>query len=178
MRLRGHAHVFGDDVNTDYIIAAQHKAASLDIAAMARHTFEDIDPEFVRRVRPGDLVVAGANFGCGSSRETAVHVLTACGVAAVVAQSYARIFFRNAINNGLPAAACDPRGIEQSDLVELDLETGVLEVPGRRIRRQVAPLPPVMRAVLSAGGLAAYLRQHGDLVLPDETSTRRDSACR
>lgn len=169
MRLNGTVQRFGANINTDYIIAAQYKAASLDMREMARHTFEDIDPGFVDRVRSGDIVVAGRNFGCGSSRETAVHVLTACGVAAVVATSFARIFFRNAINNGLPVLECDTAGIEQGDTLEADLDSGTVAVPARGIRLAAAPLPPVMQALLREGGLAAYLRRHGDLVLPSET---------
>lgn len=167
MRVEGFVHRFGDDINTDYIIAAQHKAASLDLREMARHTFEDIDPGFVERVRPGDVVVAGENFGCGSSRETAVHVLIACGVSAVLACSFARIFFRNSVNNGLPVVECDTSQIAAGDLLRLDLDSGTVTVPARQLRRRCAPLPPIMQAVLSAGGLANYVRQHGDLVLPD-----------
>lgn len=166
MRLHGKVHRFGDDVNTDVIIAAQHKASSLSIDAMARHTFEDVDPGFADRVQPGDLVVAGRNFGCGSSRETAPRVLLACGVAAVVAESFARIFFRNAINGGLPVAECDTSGIAAGADVTLDLDAGSLLVGAEQ--RPVAPLPAVMRAVLASGGMAAYLREHGDLVLPAE----------
>jgi 3-isopropylmalate/(R)-2-methylmalate dehydratase small subunit len=158
---------FGDDINTDYIIAAQYKAASLDLDEMATHTFEDIDPLFVGRVRPGDVVVAGRNFGCGSSRETAVHVLAACGVSAVVAPSFARIFFRNAINNGLLVVECDTDQIAQGDQLEVDFDGGVVRVPARGIERPITPLPHIMKALLQAGGLAAYIREHGDLVLPD-----------
>jgi 3-isopropylmalate/(R)-2-methylmalate dehydratase small subunit len=166
--LRGRAHLFGDDVNTDYIIAAQYKAASLDLSEMARHTFEDIDPGFVTRVESGDIVVAGRNFGCGSSRETAVHVLRLCGVAAVVATSFARIFFRNAINNGLPVVECDTSGIETGDEIDVNLTAGKLWVASRAIDRDVAALPPIMAAMLDAGGLAAYVAAHGDLVLPPD----------
>jgi 3-isopropylmalate/(R)-2-methylmalate dehydratase small subunit len=171
VRMRGRAHRFGDHINTDYIIAAQHKAASLDVAEMSRHTFEDIDPGFTSRVHPGDLVVAGANFGCGSSRETAAHVLAACGIAAVIAQSFARIFFRNAVNTGLPAVQTDTADIVSGDVLELDLDAGRLIVPERGLHRDITPLPPIMQAVLTAGGLAPYIRQHGDLVLPEQDST-------
>lgn len=171
----GHAQRFGADVNTDAIIAAQHKATSLDIMQMARHTFEDIDPGFVDRVRPGDVVVADANFGCGSSRETAPRVLLACGVGAVLAPSFARIFFRNAINTGLPSIECDTSGIEQNDIVEIDLERGIVRVPDRDIERTSAPLPAVMRALLDAGGLEPYLRQHHDLVLPENSPSTTPS---
>ena len=168
--IRGRVQRFGSDVNTDYIIAAQHKAASLDLTEMARHTFEDIDPEFVDRVQPGDVIVAGPNFGCGSSRETAPRVLLACGISAVAAPSFGRIFFRNAINVGLPAIECDTSGIEQDDVVEIDLDGGLVSAPARGLERPSRPLPDVMRALLDAGGLAKYLRLHGDLVLPQQQS--------
>lgn len=171
----GWAHVYGADINTDYIIAAQHKASSLDISEMATHTFEDIDPDFVKRVSPGDVVVAGTNFGCGSSRETAPRVLIACGVSAVVAPSFARIFFRNAINMGLPVVECDTTGIEAGDRVAVDLDGGEVVVAGRGIRRRSTALPSVMQAVLAAGGLANYVAEHHDLVLPDEASIHTES---
>jgi len=166
--ISGRVQRFGGDINTDYIIAAQHKAASLDVTEMARHTFEDIDPDFVGRVRPGDVVVADANFGCGSSRETAPRVLLACGISAVVAPSFGRIFFRNAINVGLPVVECDTAGIEQDDTIEIDLGGGLVSIPARALKRHASPLPDVMRALLDAGGLANYLRLHGDLVLPKQ----------
>jgi 3-isopropylmalate/(R)-2-methylmalate dehydratase small subunit len=168
--MTGTAQRFGDNINTDYIIAAQHKAASLDITEMSRHTFADIDPDFATRVQPGDVVVAGRNFGCGSSRETAVHVLKALGVRAVLAKSFARIYFRNAINSGLPVLECDTEGIEQGDEIEVDLAKSVAINHSRGMELRVTPLPPVMQAVLAAGGVAAYLEQHGDLVLPTDTS--------
>lgn len=173
MMAEGTAQRFGSDINTDVIIAAQHKAASLDLAEMARHTFEDIDPGFVERVRPGDVLVADTNFGCGSSRETAARVLLACGISAVVAPSFGRIFFRNAINVGLPAIECDTSGIEQGDVVRLDLAQGRLAVRDRHIDRPTTALPAVMRALLEAGGLAAYLRLHQDLVLPADIPTNK-----
>lgn len=166
--IEGRAHRFGDDINTDYIIAAQHKASTTDITQMARHTFADIDPDFATRVRTGDVVVAGSNFGCGSSRETAPRVLLACGVEAVLARSFARIFFRNAINMGLALVECDTDGIHADDVVRVDLATGTVGVPARDLHRRARPLPTVMRAVLEAGGMAAYLHRHGDLTLPEE----------
>jgi len=162
------AHVFGDHVNTDYIIAAQHKAASTDVREMAVHTFADIDPDFATRVRPGDVVVAGRNFGCGSSRETAVRVLQALGVEAVLARSFARIYFRNALNMGLSVFECDTGGIAAGDRVELDLENALVRNLDRGTTTDLAPQPPLVRALLDAGGIAAYLRLHGDLVLPPD----------
>ena len=166
--MTGRAQRFGDNINTDYIIAAQHKAASLDVREMARHIFEDIDPGFAERVQPGDVVVAGNNFGCGSSRETAVHVLKALGVSAVLAPSFARIYFRNAVNSGLPVLECDTSSIQQGDEIEVDLARGVAVNHTRGTEHPVTPLPPVMQAVLAAGGVGPYLRQHGDLVLPPD----------
>jgi len=166
MKYAGQAQRFGDDINTDYIIAAHRKMESLDLDVLARYTFEDIDPGFVTRVRPGDIAVAGRNFGCGSSRETAVHVLKRCGISAVVAQSFARIFFRNAINNGLPLVECDTSAVAGGDWVELDLDAGLVRLaPGAPVQ-SVPPLPSVMQAVLEEGGLVPYLRKHGDLVIP------------
>jgi 3-isopropylmalate/(R)-2-methylmalate dehydratase small subunit len=166
--MAGRAQRFGDNINTDYIIAAQHKASSLDVKEMASHTLEDIDPHFATRVRAGDVVVAGRNFGCGSSRETAVHVLKVLGVRAVLAESFARIYFRNAVNSGLPVLECDTSGIEQDDEIEIDLARGVAVNITRNTELPITPLPPVMRAVLAAGGVKPYLREHGDLVLPQD----------
>jgi 3-isopropylmalate/(R)-2-methylmalate dehydratase small subunit len=171
--IRGTAHTFGDDINTDYIIAARYKTVTIDVAEMAQYALCDIDPGFSSRVRPGDLVVAGRNFGCGSSRETAPAVLLALGVGAVLARSFARIFFRNAINLGLPALECDTAGICAGDQIEVVLDQGLAINHTRSIELQVTPLPPVMQAVLAAGGIETYLRLHGDLVLP--TAQQRGS---
>jgi 3-isopropylmalate/(R)-2-methylmalate dehydratase small subunit len=165
--IRGRAHRFGDNVNTDYIIAAQHKS-SLDLAETATHTFETIDPDFVRRVRPGDLVVAGSNFGCGSAREVAVHVLKQVGVSCVLAPTFARIFFRNAINGGLPVAECDTSEIQAGDELEVNLASGTVRNQTRGQSLKIAPLPAVMREVLEAGGIAGYLsgRDERELFVP------------
>lgn len=169
--MRGRAQRFGNDINTDYIIAAHRKAETLELSEMAKYTFEDIDPDFVNRVKRGDIIVAGRNFGCGSSRETAVHVLKECGIAAVLAPSFARIFFRNAINNGLLAAECDTTGIEQGDEVEVYADEGVVHAPTRGIDRPVTRLPSVMQELLNAGGIVPYLQLHGDLAVPDQSTT-------
>jgi 3-isopropylmalate/(R)-2-methylmalate dehydratase small subunit len=168
--MTGRVHRFGDNVNTDYIIAAQHKASSLDVREMAKHAFEDIDPTFAERVQPGDVVVAGRNFGCGSSRETAVHVLLALGVQAVLAESFARIYFRNAVNSGLPVLECDTSGIAAGDEVDIDLAAGIAINRTRRQELPITPLPAVMQAVLAAGGVGPYLREHGGFVLPTATT--------
>ncbi|WP_350340650.1 3-isopropylmalate dehydratase small subunit [Candidatus Solincola tengchongensis] len=161
MVLRGRAHVFGDDVNTDYIISGKYKFKTLDMDELARHCMEDLDPEFVSKVRPGDLIVAGGNFGCGSSREQAPLVIKHAGVAAVLARSFARIFFRNAINKGLPVVECDTSGIRDGDELEVDLGGGRVVNLTRGTTLDIVPLPPVMMDILREGGLTSYLRRHG-----------------
>lgn len=163
--LRGRAHVFGDDVNTDYIISGKYKFKTLDMDELARHCMEDLDPEFVNKVRPGDFIVAGGNFGCGSSREQAPLVIKHAGVAAVLARSFARIFFRNAINKGLPVVECDTSGIRDRDELEVDLGAGRVVNLTRGTTLEIIPLPPVMMDILREGGLTAYLKKHGGFKL-------------
>jgi 3-isopropylmalate dehydratase small subunit len=147
MHLKGKAWKFGKDVDTDQIIPARYLNTS-DPEELARHCMEDADPEFIQKMSPGDLIVAEKNFGCGSSREHAPIAIKAAGISAVVARSFARIFYRNAFNMGLPifesGEAVD--GITEGD----DLSTGK-EYPS-------APVPPFMRDLISAGGLMAYVK--------------------
>ena len=165
MILRGRAHRFGDDVNTDYVIASRYKAKTASIAEMARHIMEDLDPSFASRIKPGDFIVAGRNFGCGSSREAAPRVIREVGIAAVIAESFARIFYRNSINIGLPILACATGFIDQDDEIEVDLAVGGVRdlTKGQAVRAN--PLPKVMLNVVADGGLAAHLRKHGTFVL-------------
>ncbi len=165
MVLRGRAHIFGRDVNTDYIISGKYKFKTLDMDELAGHCMEDIDPDFPQRVQPGDFIVAGGNFGCGSSREQAPLVIKHAGVGAVLAPSFARIFFRNAINKGLPAVECDTAGVEAGDELEVDLEAGRVRNLTRGSEVEIAPLPAVMMDILAEGGLTAYLRKHGGFEL-------------
>lgn len=165
MVLKGKAHVFGDDVNTDYIISGKYKFKTLDMDELACHCMEDIDPDFSRRVRPGDFVVAGGNFGCGSSREQAPLVILHAGIGAVLARSFARIFFRNAINKGLPAVECDTSGIQAGDELEVDLGEGRVRNLTRGTEAAISPLPPVMMEILKEGGLTDYLKKHGGFEL-------------
>ncbi|MFY9139850.1 MAG: 3-isopropylmalate dehydratase small subunit [Thermacetogeniaceae bacterium] len=161
MELRGKAHCFGDDVNTDYIISGKYKFKTLDMKELAKHVMEDLDPDFARRVQPGDFVVAGRNFGCGSSREQAPLALLNAGVGAVLAQSFARIFYRNAINTGLPVVICDTSLIESGDELLVDLEKGLLQNLTKGIEVPIKPLPSVMLKILSDGGLAEHFRKYG-----------------
>jgi len=161
--MNGKAHRFGDDVNTDYIISGRHKFRTLDMDELACHVMEDLDPEFYSRLCSGDFVVAGGNFGCGSSREQAPLALKHAGVAAVLASSFARIFFRNAVNNGLPALVCDTSLVEDGDELEVSLEAGVVKNLAKGIEIEFKPLPGVMIDILAEGGLVPYIVKHGGL---------------
>lgn len=161
MELRGKAHCFGSDVNTDYIISGKYKFKTLDMKELAKHVMEDLDPEFAAKVQSGDFVIAGRNFGCGSSREQAPLALINAGVGAVLAQSFARIFYRNAINTGLPVVVCDTSSIKAGDELAVDLERGVLKNMTQGKEITVQPLPPVMLKILADGGLAEHFRKYG-----------------
>lgn len=163
--MKGKAHRFGDDVNTDYIISGRHKFKTLDMKELARYVMEDLDPGFVERLEKGDFVVAGKNFGCGSSREQAPLALMHAGVAAVLAESFARIYFRNSINNGLAAIVCDTSRIDEGDELEVDLREGVVRNVTKGISIESSPLPRVMLDILSEGGLVEYMKRHGRLAI-------------
>jgi len=152
---------FGDDVNTDAIIPAPYLVTT-DPKELASHAMEGSDqPDFAKRVKRGDVVVAGENFGCGSSREHAPVALTGAGVACVIAKSFARIFFRNAINIGLPLLECPDAAdaIAAGDEVEVDLATGTVRSVATGRIFQAQPMPDFMRAIFDAGGLVAFARQ-------------------
>ena len=163
--MKGKAHRFGDDVNTDYIISGRHKFKTLDMNELACHVMEDLDPHFTKRLKKGDFMVAGKNFGCGSSREQAPLALKHAGVAAVLASSFARIYFRNSINNGLPALVCDTSGIEDGDTLEVDLGSGKIRNLTKGSEIDSHPLPRVMLDILSEGGLVEYMKKHGRLAI-------------
>ena len=164
MILEGRARVFGDDVNTDYIISSRRKRETIDETKLKAFLFEGIDPAFAAGVQPNDVIVAGRNFGCGSAMEVAVTVIQAARIRAVLARSFARSFYRNAMNNGLVAVECDTTPIVEGDglVVTLgDLNVGV-RIPARGIARVGAPIPPLMRRILESGGLVPFLRDGGD----------------
>ncbi|MDY0340963.1 MAG: 3-isopropylmalate dehydratase [Coriobacteriia bacterium] len=162
MTVTAKAFKYGDDINTDYIISGKHKFKSADMEAMAVHAMEDLDPEYYKKVSPdGGFLVAGTNFGMGSSREQAPLVLIHSNTKAILAKSFARIFYRNAINTGLPVVECDTDLIGDGDELSLDLEDGVLKNVTQGTDIPFAPLPPVMAQLLADGGLAAHFRKHG-----------------
>jgi 3-isopropylmalate/(R)-2-methylmalate dehydratase small subunit len=159
----GKAHVYGDNIDTDRIIPGKY-TKTLEISDLAPHVLEDLDPEFRNRVRPGDILVAGANFGTGSSREQAPLAIKASGVAVVVANSFARIFYRNAINIGLPAVEIGPHAIRTGNEIEVDLENSLIVDQTDEKKYHATKMPDVMVRILNAGGLVNYLREHGDYV--------------
>ena len=159
MELKGKVHKYGDNVDTDVIIPARYLNTS-DAKELAAHCMEDIDAAFAGRVKAGDIIVAGRNFGCGSSREHAPLAIKASGVACVIATTFARIFYRNALNIGLPILECPEaaEAIAAGDEVGIDLASGTVtdETTGRTFKAE--PFPPFMRELIAAGGLAAYMR--------------------
>ena len=159
MKVSGKAHVYGDNVDTDVIIPARYLNTP-DAQELAQHCLEDLDATFASRVARGDILVAGRNFGCGSSREHAPLAIKACGVSCVIAATFARIFYRNALNIGLPIVECPDAAaaIRAGDAVAVDFDTGVItdETTGRTFRSE--PFPPFMQELIAAGGLAAYWR--------------------
>ena len=163
MILEGRARVVGDDVNTDYIISSRRKRETSDETRLRAFLFEGIDPAFAASVEPGDIIVAGRNFGCGSALEVAVTVIQSAGIQAVAAQSFARSFYRNAMNNGLVAVECDTTPIVEGDGLVVSVEdahVGV-RVPARGIERSGTPIPALMRRILERGGLVPFLRDGG-----------------
>lgn len=156
MEFKGEAHRYGRDVDTDVIIPARYLNTS-DAQQLAAHCLEDLDPSFVKRVSPGDIIVAEENFGCGSSREHAPIAIKAAGVDAVIAKSFARIFYRNAINTGLAIVECPAAvdGISNGDIVRVDADAGVIanETTGETFQAQ--PFPAFIREIIEAGGLVA-----------------------
>jgi len=159
MKLKGKVHKFGANVNTDVIIPARYLNVS-EPNELAKHCMEDIDSGFVTRVEPGDIIVASTNFGCGSSREHAPLAIKACGISCVIAQSFARIFFRNAINIGLPLLECPEAvsGTEVGDTLEVDLSRGEITNISKNRTFAAKPYPEFMMGIITAGGLVEYTK--------------------
>ena len=160
MKTQGHVFKYPDNVDTDVIIPARYLNTS-DAKELAKHCMEDIDTEFVRRVKPGDVMVAGWNFGCGSSREHAPLVIKTCGTGCVIAKSFARIFYRNAINIGLPILECEEAAeeIAPGDQVAVDFDTGIITDLTTGKTWQAQPFPPFIQNIIKAGGLLKSLKE-------------------
>jgi len=172
MRLAGRARRFGDDVNTDYIITSARKRETIDERILKQWLLETLDPAFAASVRDGDIIVAGRNFGCGSAMEVAVTVILAAGIRAVLASSFSRTFFRNAVNNGLLPVQCDTARFEEGDRLEVRLDGSALWVENRTraIALGATPITGAALAILREGGLVPYVRAHGALA-PADAST-------
>lgn len=166
MELKGKAWKFGDDISTDHIAPGRLFHLRSNLPEMAKHVLEDADPAFAPSMQKGDFVVAGKNFGLGSSREHAPTIIKLAGVNAVLAKSFARIFFRNAINIGLLLVECDTDKINAGDELAVDVKAGVVHNLTQKIDIPVTPLPDVMIKILNEGGLMAHIKKHGgfDLV--------------
>lgn len=163
--LKGKAWNFGDDISTDHIAPGRFFHLRSNLPELAKHVLEDADTEFASKMSPGDFVVGGRNFGLGSSREHAPTIIKLSGVSAVLAKSFARIFFRNSINVGLPVLICDTDKINAGDELEVDLEAGVIKDLTNGEQLNFKPLPPTMIKILNDGGLLSHIQKHGDFNL-------------
>lgn len=150
-----------DDINTDYIISGRYKFKIQDPNELAKHVMEDLDPVFYKKVTKGDFIVTGRNFGCGSSREQAPMAIKYAGIAAVIAKSFARIFYRNCYNLGLPAIEANTDGIDAGDELEIDFATGIIRNKTKNQEIKISPLPKTMQTLLEDGGLVEHFKKHG-----------------
>jgi 3-isopropylmalate dehydratase small subunit len=158
------AHVYGHNIDTDRIIPGKY-TKTLDLTSLAAHVMEDLDPDFHQKFSVGDIIVAGDNFGCGSSREQAPIALKTAGVAVVIANYFARIFFRNAINIGLPVLEIPNHTIQNGDQLNIDLSHGIVTNITQNITYNATKLPKVMLDIMQEGGLVNYLKKHKDYIL-------------
>jgi len=158
VKLIGKAWKFGDDVNTDEIVPARYLNVS-DALELASHCMEDIDPDFMKKISKGDIIVADKNFGCGSSREHAPLAIKTAGISCVIAESFARIFYRNSINIGLPILECEEAAskISEGDQIEIDLSSGIITNLTKKETYKAQPFPEFMQKIISAGGLMNYV---------------------
>ncbi len=163
MKIDGKAWKFGDGISTDHIAPGRLLHLRSNLPELAKHCLEDARPEFASNVQKDDFVVGGKNFGQGSSREHAAVIIKMCGVGAVLAKSFARIFFRNCVNVGLPALIVDTDKINEGDELEVDLEAGAVRNLTTGAEMTAPPLPPVMRTIITDGGLVEHIKKHGGL---------------
>jgi 3-isopropylmalate/(R)-2-methylmalate dehydratase small subunit len=165
MFISGKAWKFGDDISTDLICPGRYFHLRSNLEELAKHVLEDADPQFVQKMSKGDFVVAGNNFGLGSSREHAPTIIKIAGISVVLAKSFARIFYRNAINIGLPLVECDTDKIEQGDELDIDLSAGNIINKTKGIEIKAHPLSTAMMNILNDGGLLLHIEKHGDFKL-------------
>ena len=164
MKIEGKALKLGDNINTDFIISGRYKFSITDIKELSKHIMEDIDPNFPSKIQPGaSILVAGKNFGMGSSREQAPLVIKEAGIVAVLAKTFARIFYRNGFNIGLALIETDTDKIDESDALDIDLDKGVVRNISKNIELAITPLPLFMQELLKEGGIVNYYKKHGKL---------------
>lgn len=161
MIIKGFSHKFSlDNINTDYIIAGKYKFKTLDMKELSKHLMEDLQPEFYKKIKKGDFLVGGSNFGCGSSREQAPKVIIEAGISCVIAKSFARIFYRNSINCGLTLIECNTDKIEDNDKLQIDLESGKIKNITKKTEISFKPIPEFMQKILKEGGLEGYFKKY------------------
>ncbi len=160
MKCKGRAHKFGDNVNTDEILPARYMVTH-DARELGKHCMEDIDKNFVKKVKNGDIIVAGRNFGCGSSREHAPIAIKSCGISCIIAETFARIFYRNAINIGLPIVESKEasKGVKNGDTIEVDMKKGVIKNISRKQEYKIGVYPAFIAKIVKKGGLMNYVKR-------------------
>ena len=164
MNLEGISIKLGDNINTDFIISGRYKFSITDIKELSKHIMEDMDPGFPAKVVRGkSIIVAGENFGMGSSREQAPLVIKECGIVAILAKSFARIFYRNGFNIGLPLIETDTGKIDENDALFIDMDKGIIKNLTKNIELEIKPLPRFMQEILKQGGIVNYFRKYGEL---------------
>ncbi len=164
MSITGKSVKLGDNINTDFIISGRYKFSITDMKELAKHIMEDIDPNFAQKITPGEsIIVAGNNFGMGSSREQAPLVIKEAGIVAVLSSQFARIFFRNSFNIGLPLIETDTGKIDEGDQLQIDLDKGLVKNLTKGIDLEIKPLPKFMQELLVEGGIVNYYKKHGEL---------------
>lgn len=164
MKIEGKSIKLGDNINTDFIISGRYKFAITDMKELAKHIMEDIDPSFFSRIVPGkSIIAAGSNFGMGSSREQAPLVIKEAGIVGVIAKSFARIFYRNAFNIGLPLIELDTDKISEDDFLSIDFDKGQVNNLTKNTEVKINPLPEFMQKLLQEGGVVGYIKKYGEL---------------
>jgi len=164
MKIEGISIKLGDNINTDFIISGRYKFSITDIKELSKHIMEDIDPGFPAKIVPGkSIIVAGENFGMGSSREQAPLVIKECGITAILAKSFARIFYRNGFNIGLPLIETDTQELDEKDILFIDMDRGMVKNRTKNTEFRIKPLPKFMQELLSEGGLVNYYKKFKEL---------------
>ena len=163
MPMKGTAHKLGNDINTDYVISGRYKFSITDPKELAKKVFEDLDPNLASKIKEGDFVVAGENFGCGSSREQAPQALKATGISAIIAKYYARIFYRNAVNLGLLVLEADTDSIDDGDEIEVDMESSKIKILNKDKEIDFKQVPEFMQKIIEEGGVVEYIKKNGDI---------------